>query len=82
MGPIKFAPWLRTMVWGGNKISKYKNLCEEVDQIGESWEISAVEGHESVVTEGLFKGKTLPGLSKVIWSAKRYTKTTEIASRC
>lgn len=64
MGPIKFAPWLRTMVWGGNKISKYKNLCEEVDQIGESWEISAVEGHESVVAEGQFKGKTLPELVK------------------
>ena len=62
IGPIKFTPWLRTMVWGGSRISKYKQLDKISDGIGESWEISAVEGHESVVEEGKFKGKALPDL--------------------
>jgi len=53
------------MVWGGNKISHYKKLTKEVDNIGESWEISAVEGHESIVQEGQFRGKSLPELVKI-----------------
>lgn len=62
IGPIQFSPWLRTMVWGGNKISKYKKLQQVLDGIGESWEISAVDGHESVVAEGVLQGRNLPEL--------------------
>lgn len=47
------------MIWGGSKISHYKKLPAPIDGIGESWEISAVPGHESVVAEGEFKGVTL-----------------------
>ena len=57
--PLKFTPWLRPMIWGGSKISHYKKLPAPIDGIGESWEISAVPGHESVVAEGEFKGVTL-----------------------
>lgn len=60
--PLKFTPWMRTMVWGGNKISEYKHQNTIQDGIGESWEISAVPGHESVVEEGVFVGRNLAEL--------------------
>lgn len=60
--PIKFIPYLKSVIWGGNKICKYKNIPQPEPNIGESWEISAVPGHESVVLEGSYKGMTLPEL--------------------
>lgn len=66
MYPLKFIPWLRTMVWGGEKIESFKGLPRDPAavprRIGESWEISAVEGHVSVVANGPFAGKTLTEL--------------------
>ncbi|MDE5929329.1 MAG: mannose-6-phosphate isomerase, partial [Muribaculaceae bacterium] len=56
---ITFAPYLKEVLWGGTKICKYKNLPSTSDCIGESWEISAVPGHESVVDAGEYKGLTL-----------------------
>lgn len=64
MQAIKFEPWLRTMVWGGEKIIRYKGLESDLTKIGESWEISAVPGHLSVVAEGPLAGKTLEELVK------------------
>ena len=64
MYPLKFEPFLRTMVWGGKKISRYKGMEDEVDLIGESWEVSDVKGHESVVANGAFKGRTISNLVK------------------
>ena len=45
---MKFTPILKERVWGGDKL---KTLGKDVstDNIGESWEISAVEGSESIV---------------------------------
>ena len=60
--PIKFIPYLKSVIWGGNKICEYKNIPQSEPNIGESWEISAVAGHESVVSEGCYKGMTLPEL--------------------
>ena len=62
--PIKFTPWLRTMVWGGSKIAAYKGVQTDDDHIGESWEISGVEGHLSVVAEGPLAGKTILQLAQ------------------
>ncbi|MDE5642884.1 MAG: mannose-6-phosphate isomerase [Muribaculaceae bacterium] len=59
LAPITFAPYLKEVLWGGTKICKYKNLPSTSDCIGESWEISAVPGHESVVDAGEYKGLTL-----------------------
>lgn len=59
LAPITFAPYLKEVLWGGTKICKYKNLPSTSDCIGESWEISAVPGHESVVDSGEYKGLTL-----------------------
>ena len=51
MKPYKFHPFLRSMIWGGDKIVRFKGINSSYSSIGESWEISAVPGHESVVAE-------------------------------
>lgn len=57
--PIIFVPYLKSVIWGGNKICKYKGIQQSESNIGESWEISAVPGHESVVADGTYKGLTI-----------------------
>ncbi|NDV81427.1 type I phosphomannose isomerase catalytic subunit [Bacteroides sp. 51] len=59
MYPLKFAPILKQTLWGGDKIVPFKHLDSEVKGVGESWEISDVEGDESVVVNGPDKGSTL-----------------------
>lgn len=59
MYPLKFEPILKQTLWGGDKIIPFKHLNENLPNVGESWEISAVEGSESVVANGADKGLTL-----------------------
>lgn len=59
MEPIKFKPQLKSTLWGGNKIAKFKRISCKDDNIGESWEISGVEGSETEVLNGPYKGRTL-----------------------
>ena len=44
-----FNPILKSLIWGGEKIAPYKGIETEQHNIGESWEISGVEGSESIV---------------------------------
>ena len=60
MYPLKFEPILKQTLWGGDKIIPFKHLNESLKNVGESWEVSAVEGSESVVANGPDKGLTLP----------------------
>lgn len=60
MYPLKFEPILKQTLWGGDKIIPFKHLNETLPNVGESWEVSAVEGSESVVANGTDKGYTLP----------------------
>ncbi|MDR0989546.1 MAG: class I mannose-6-phosphate isomerase [Prevotellaceae bacterium] len=60
MYPLKFEPILKQTLWGGNKLIAFKHLDATTEQVGESWEISAVEGAASVVANGPDKGLTLP----------------------
>lgn len=57
--PLKFQPILKPMIWGGSEIAPFKNIKTEHDNIGESWEISGVEGNVSVVADGDLAGKAL-----------------------
>lgn len=57
--PIIFSPYFKSVIWGGNKICAYKGIDQQEPNIGESWEISAVPGHESVVADGTYKGLNL-----------------------
>ena len=59
---MKFEPILKQTLWGGDKINAYKHLNNSLTHIGESWEISGVPGHESVVANGPWKGTALPAL--------------------
>ena len=58
-----FDPILKTVIWGGEKIAPFKGISTDKTDIGESWEISGVEGSESVVADGPDKGLTLTELA-------------------
>lgn len=57
--PLKFQPILKSIIWGGKEISKFKNLENEKTGIGESWEISAVEDNVSIIENGNLAGTPL-----------------------
>lgn len=60
--PIKFGPILKEKIWGGQKLNKLLNKQSDKKNIGESWEISDVEGDTSIVSTGEFEGLSLQEL--------------------
>lgn len=60
--PLKFDPILKSIIWGGSDICKFKGITPEQEGIGESWEVSGVEGNISVVEDGELKGQDLQQL--------------------
>lgn len=62
MYPLKFAPILKSLIWGGDKIASFKNIATDQKNIGESWEVSQVKGDVSVIANGPDKGKDLDDL--------------------
>jgi len=58
----QFEPILKPVLWGGDKIAALKGLPASDEPIGESWELSAVPGHESVVLCGDEAGTKLTEL--------------------
>ncbi|MCM1449037.1 MAG: class I mannose-6-phosphate isomerase [Clostridiales bacterium] len=62
MKPFKFTPYLKSVIWGGDRIASLKNIETELTDIGESWEISGVPGNETTVSEGPDKGLTVSAL--------------------
>ena len=54
-----FEPLLKQTLWGGDKIIPFKHLNDSLDHVGESWEISGVNGNETIVANGPQKGKSL-----------------------
>ncbi|MFK7834089.1 MAG: type I phosphomannose isomerase catalytic subunit [Winogradskyella sp.] len=60
--PIKFNPILKEKIWGGEKLSSILNKKSDSKNVGESWEISGVDDNISLVSNGLYKGKTLNDL--------------------
>src|SRR5690554_3634475 len=58
--PLKFKPILKERIWGGDKLKTYLNKeLGDLKNVGESWEISALEGNETTVANGSLKGKTI-----------------------
>ena len=64
----KFEPLLKQTLWGGDKIIPFKHLDSQMDHVGESWEISGVNGNETIVAEGPDKGKSLNELTSTMKS--------------
>ena len=42
LAPLRFTPYLKSVIWGGNKLCSLKGMTQTTDKIGESWELSAV----------------------------------------
>lgn len=61
--PIKFQPILKSIIWGGSDICRFKNITPTQEGIGESWEVSGVQGNVSVVANGELAGKSLHELT-------------------
>lgn len=61
----KFNQILKPVLWGGDKLLSFKNLPPTGEPIGESWELSAMAGRESVVAEGADRGRTLTELVRL-----------------
>ncbi|MFV0530115.1 MAG: type I phosphomannose isomerase catalytic subunit [Flavobacteriales bacterium] len=62
--PIQFEPIPKKRIWGGDRLNTLfsKNFTE--NNIGESWEVSAVKESVSVVKSGMLKGKSLQELTE------------------
>jgi mannose-6-phosphate isomerase len=64
--PLKFTPILHERIWGGNRLeSKFGKNLNGKTNIGESWELSAVEGNVSVVANGSLAGNSLQELIEI-----------------
>jgi len=64
--PIKFKPRLKEMLWGGKALkTKYGKDVADGKKIGESWEISGVEGDKSIVSNGFLKGNDLEEIVEI-----------------
>ena len=60
--PIKFNPILKEKIWGGHKLGSVLSKDTNKDNIGESWEISDVNGNISEVNNGVYQGTNLKDL--------------------
>jgi mannose-6-phosphate isomerase len=64
--PLKFEPILKDKIWGGNSLIKnFGKRTDESRLIGESWEISAVADHISIVSNGFLAGNNIEELIEV-----------------
>ena len=77
--PLKFKTIYKDKIWGGNKIKKLLNKdYGDLPKCGETWELSAVPGDISVVSNGLWRGQDLKSLlvqhGAAIMGVKLYEK--------
>jgi mannose-6-phosphate isomerase len=57
---LRFYPWLRPMVWGGNRLGRLLGKpLPGTKPCGESWEVSDHPLHRSVVASGPWQGQSL-----------------------
>lgn len=67
--PLVFEPIFQPRIWGGDKLrTVLGKAIPEGQRIGESWELCDLEVHQSVVSRGSEKGKTLGELVRA-WGA-------------
>lgn len=56
---LRFRPIFKERIWGGQKLKTHLNKDIPEGNIGESWELSDVEGDVSVIANGAWAGKSL-----------------------
>ena len=62
MYPLTFNDLFKSVIWGGDKIGRFKGIKLTQESVGESWEISDVKGNVSVVKNGADAGLSLDDL--------------------
>jgi len=60
--PFKFEPILKSVIWGGSDICRFKKIVPLQEGIGESWEISGVKENVSLISNGKLAGTSLDEL--------------------
>jgi mannose-6-phosphate isomerase len=61
--PFRFHPIFKERIWGGDRLKTVLGKdTGEMKQVGESWELSAVEDHISLVANGFLEGNDLQDL--------------------
>lgn len=66
--PLVFTPYLRPRIWGGTRLrERLGRTLPDNQPYGESWELSALPEHDSVVAEGPLAGVTL----RTLWRTRR-----------
>ena len=64
--PLKFETVLKEKVWGGNALgSRYNKNTSGSENIGESWELSAVADNQSVISNGFLAGNNIEEVIEV-----------------
>ena len=59
---IFLEPVFKSMIWGGRKLSTEFGFLIPSDHTGECWAISAHKNGDCVISNGIYKGKTLSSL--------------------
>lgn len=62
--PLKFHPILKEKIWGGDKLKTLLNKKSDLNNLGESWEISGVKDSISIVSNGEYSNQPLTALIK------------------
>ena len=57
--PFVFKPNLHPVIWGGSRIKPWKQMPNNSDPIGESWEVSGVPSSPSIIDNGCWAGNSL-----------------------
>lgn len=61
--PLKFNPIFKEKLWGGQKIKTVLGKdFGDLDNCGETWELSGVKENISIISNGVFAGKNLAAL--------------------
>lgn len=64
--PLKFRPILMDKIWGGKKLNTLLGKpIDNLPNIGESWELSGVDGNVSLVDNGFLQGNDLNELIEI-----------------
>ena len=64
--PLKFEPILKEKIWGGHILANhYGKNAAGLKNIGESWELSALAGDMSVVSNGFLAGNNIEEIIEV-----------------
>ena len=55
----RFTPLVKRTIWGGDRIARLKHIGSAIDDVGETWEISGLDGNETAVCGGPYDGMPL-----------------------